>query len=287
MEQLQDLIWQFNLWELKISYMARGSYYCGATCDYTTYPVNRLLALISDSGNSYNFIDCCGKRLELSPGNCYLVPAFQPAWYRLDSDSRFISVHFNLEFLPGIDIFARLENPMVFTDTSILKTLDSCFSSQIGLMDIIKLKQVLWGIASKLTEDELQDLLKSIIFFERHRKVIDFIDANCNAQLRVSQLAALENMSRAAFTRKFTADTGISPKQLVNSRLMRKISQLLHKPGISVKEVAAELNFSSEYVFSRFCSREFGLPPGKLLERERNWNNTSIVESLENENRIN
>lgn len=283
---MRDLIWQFNLWELKISYMARGSYHCGATCDYTTYPVNRLLALISDSGSSYNFIDCCGTRLELSPGNCYIVPAFQPAWYRLDSDSRFISVHFNLEFLPGIDLFARLETPMVFSDPDIFETLDSCFSGQAGLMSIIKLKQLLWGIASKLPEDKLRDLLKSIIFFERHRKVIDFIDANCNAQLRVSELAALENMSRAAFTRKFTSDTGISPKQLVNSRLMRRISHLLHKPGISVKEVAAELNFSSEYVFSRFCRREFGLPPGKLLDRERNWSNISIAESAGNENRI-
>ena len=282
MEQLRDLVWQFNLSELKISYMAKGSYNCGATCNYTTYPVNRLLALISDSGNNYNFIECGKTRLELKPGNCYLIPAFQPAWYRLESDAVFISVHFNVEFLPGIDLFARLKSHMIFSDSNIISKLDSCFMEKSKLSSVFKLKQLLWELTSSISATEIDELMNSIISFERHKKVIDFVEANCNAQLRVSQLAAIENMSRAAFTRKFTADTGIAPKHLINSRLMRKISLLLHKPGISVKEVAAELNFSSEYVFSRFCRREFGVSPGKLLEQEKIWNNIYSINHLKN-----
>ena len=283
MEQLRDMVWQFNLWELKLTYVARGSFSCGATRDVTTYPMNRLLTLLSDSGTPYNFIECGGTRLELHPGETYLVPAFQPAWYRLDSASRFISVHFNLEFLHGIDLFARLKAPLVFTDDTITRTLEECFADRTGFMRILKLKRLLWELAGRLPDEKLADLQRSVLFFERHRKVIDYIENNCSAELRVSKLAALENMSRAAFTRKFTLDTGMSPKQLITARLMQKIGPLLHKPGISIKEVAAELNFSSEYVFSRFCRREFGVPPRKLLEQERKWNDVTNMEFSDHE----
>ena len=76
----------------------------------------------------------------------------------------------------------------------------------------------------------------------------------------MSDLAAISHESREGFTRRFSAATGITPKQLIGRFLMSRALELLNGNG-SLKEIAAELNFSSEFAFSRFFKTQMGEAP--------------------------
>jgi AraC-like DNA-binding protein len=71
----------------------------------------------------------------------------------------------------------------------------------------------------------------------------------------------MSHMRQDVFSRKFTRELGLSPKAFVSRALVRKASLLLGGPGMTVKEAAGRLNFSSEYYFSRFFKQHTGLSP--------------------------
>lgn len=87
--------------------------------------------------------------------------------------------------------------------------------------------------------------------------------------MRVAELAKIARMPRETFTRRFTADTGITPKRFLDRQLLRRASELLRRPHTTAREVAAELEFSSEFVFSRFFRKQSGLSPGLYRRQYR------------------
>ncbi|MEI3002683.1 MAG: hypothetical protein V8T86_17645 [Victivallis sp.] len=57
----------------------------------------------------------------------------------------------------------------------------------------------------------------------RHYSVLtDYLSQHGNASTRVSQLADFLGESREGFTRRFSSETGITPKQLIDRFLMSK-----------------------------------------------------------------
>jgi AraC-like DNA-binding protein len=86
----------------------------------------------------------------------------------------------------------------------------------------------------------------------------------------VSSLAQHASMSRSSFAARFTQLVGVPPlRYLVNWR-MNKAVELLHDKQLTVKEVAIQVGYSSEVVFSQVFKRWSGCPPGlyrhKFLE---------------------
>lgn len=104
----------------------------------------------------------------------------------------------------------------------------------------------------------------------RHYSVLtDYLSQHGNASTRVSQLADFLGESREGFTRRFSSETGISPKQLIDRFLMSKALDLLNG-NASVKEVACLLNFSSEFAFPVFSKSTWAkrrATGGKILCR--------------------
>jgi AraC-like DNA-binding protein len=63
------------------------------------------------------------------------------------------------------------------------------------------------------------------------------------------------------FSRTFTRDMEITPKDFLTRSLMRKASRRLLDPACAIGEVAASLHFSSPYYFSRFFRKHSGQSP--------------------------
>ena len=87
---------------------------------------------------------------------------------------------------------------------------------------------------------------------------------DASAEITVTDLADFMNMRRESFSRKFTRDFRISPKQFLARQLLRKASEMLSNPSQPVREIAKALHFSSEYYFSRFFREHTGMPPGEF-----------------------
>jgi AraC-like DNA-binding protein len=48
-----------------------------------------------------------------------------------------------------------------------------------------------------------------------------------------------------------------------------KILHQASKPGVTVKELAFDLDFESESAFSQYCHRHFGLTASELIKNRR------------------
>ena len=80
-------------------------------------------------------------------------------------------------------------------------------------------------------------------------------------------MAQVMNMGVQSFAKRFSADTGISPRKFFERILAEHAVRLLTGTDRSVKEIAAEMGFDNEYYFSRFFKRHLGLPPGEFRHR--------------------
>jgi transcriptional regulator GlxA family with amidase domain len=79
----------------------------------------------------------------------------------------------------------------------------------------------------------------------------------------VAELAERAALSRAQFTRRFTAHTGLPPaRYMINARVDRA-RQLLADTTMSVTRIAAALGYPDVASFSRQYRQVTGSPPGR------------------------
>ncbi len=265
---------QKNVYELANSLKLKYSHFVRATCVYqrlerTTYNVNRLMFVLENPDGEANYIEDDYNRFELKPGWCYLVPAFHPAMYILNENLRFISIHFRLDFFSGNDIVSGLRRNVAMEDPENTALLDRHFNSGARLFQAILLNSVVYQVIERSMGKEIPMLVEVESKFAPWQQVIEYINRNCLATTGVENLAAAAGMSRGAFTRKFSQETGISPKKFFNRRLAHHAAELLQQPRLTIREVAEKLHFSSEYAFSRFFKSQLGTAPRNYREQLR------------------
>lgn len=80
----------------------------------------------------------------------------------------------------------------------------------------------------------------------------------------VDSLAAYAYMSRAAFSRRFTAMLGRTPMAFVRDVRLRQSAKLLRSTDLSVDTVARRVGFSSRSHFTRAFQQYFGESPARF-----------------------
>ncbi|MEJ3748988.1 AraC family transcriptional regulator [Actinomycetes bacterium KLBMP 9797] len=77
----------------------------------------------------------------------------------------------------------------------------------------------------------------------------------------VAELAGRAGLSRAQFTRRFTAHTGLSPARFLIQARIDRAAQLLTETNMSVTQVASTLGYTDIAYFSRQFTRQTGHSP--------------------------
>ena len=108
-----------------------------------------------------------------------------------------------------------------------------------------------------------------MLALREYNDLAEYLRQKGTAATRVSDLAAARNESREHFTRHFSLRTGITPKVLIDRIITGKCLSLIGE-GYSFKEIANILEFSDEYVFSRFFKRNTGISPRLWRDRQKN-----------------
>ncbi len=255
-----------NRIELRLDHFARGVWPLfdpRPTC----YATNRLLFFLENPNGESNYIADARERLALTPGTMILIPIFHPATVRMDEQVRFVSIHFHLEFASGIDLFADSGRLFHEARPELAGRLDAGFASEQRLALALRLRRTVYEVACDLFEQDGWKSCSAAARFAPYTELLNYLARHCTAQTGVEDLARRMHMSRSGFSRRFTRDTGIAPGRFLARRLLGRATELLHQPRATVREVAAELEFSSEFVFSRFFRREAGISPGKFQRR--------------------
>jgi len=95
--------------------------------------------------------------------------------------------------------------------------------------------------------------------------VITHIDKNLAQPLRVAELARISGLSRAHFSRTFSASEGMSPAEFVLQKRLAYAAKLLTKAGrLSIKDVSSLSGFDDPNYFAKAFRRHFGLPPSEF-----------------------
>ncbi len=103
-----------------------------------------------------------------------------------------------------------------------------------------------------------------------HTKIhqaVRLIKDACQEQMSVSRLARSVKLSRTHFSRRFKAETGLSPSQYIRSIRIKRARELLETSSLSVKEIAALVGAGDESHFLRAFKKVHGLSPTEYRRR--------------------
>jgi AraC family transcriptional regulator len=92
-------------------------------------------------------------------------------------------------------------------------------------------------------------------------RVLAHVEANLGGDLRVDALAQVAGLSRAHFVRRFAAEVGVPPSDLVFALRMDRVERLLTASEMKVAEIAWATGFADANYLAKAFRRHRGLSP--------------------------
>jgi AraC family transcriptional regulator len=100
----------------------------------------------------------------------------------------------------------------------------------------------------------------------RLQRVLDYIEASLDTDIRLEELAAQACLSPYHFSRLFREATGLSPHRYVIDRRVQAARQELARSNFSLVEIALQFGFGSQANFTRVFRKATSLTPGQYRE---------------------
>ena len=231
-------------------------------------PFNRLYFVIKGEG----CIENGEYHHNLIPGNVYLIPAGTK--YNYIGMSAFIKLyfHFELQRLPGIDVFQSLGRAMSMPyDTEKTKRLiDLLEGGTLGDQMFFKgaLNEILGRFYIKMKEDGIAQM--DLSGYYRQKESLYYIEKNLSAQLKIENMAKDMHVSYYSLSRNFKRDTCIGIKEYLEVMLLKKAKHLLLTTDLQLQEIANELQFCDPFYFSRFFRKYEKVPPREYRKKRLN-----------------
>lgn len=99
-------------------------------------------------------------------------------------------------------------------------------------------------------------------------KVRAYVDARIrdSAEIEPDKLAARLGMPRSIFYRRFHEICRVSFREYVYERRMACAAYLLAATDMKVKQIAAHLGYSDQYIFANMFKKFYGVPPGSYTK---------------------
>lgn len=263
-----DLISIFNSAHFVLRHYARG-YYPVSRPSFQALSVNRMFFPLKNPRGKENFIADSFGRHELIPGKMYFIPAFLPAQVRLDGQLYFLSLQANLEIFPGVELFSACPQMLVLPAPPEFDPLMKLFDSddpETHYRNSVRAGSLAFSMLGRMLDHyEPEDFWKPLAL-RKYADLTDFLNRNGNATTSVSDLAREMKMTRENFTRHFTSDTGLSPKQLIDRFVTGRCLNLIQQ-GCPFKEIAEKMNFRDVFAFSRYFKRNMKMTPRDWRDR--------------------
>ncbi|MBC7739313.1 MAG: AraC family transcriptional regulator [Candidatus Saccharibacteria bacterium] len=93
------------------------------------------------------------------------------------------------------------------------------------------------------------------------KRVTDFIAAHLSEPLPIDRLATIAGLSRAHFSRAFTACFGVPPSDYVTAQRMDRIERLLLATEMTVTDIARATGFADPNYLAKAFRRHRGMAP--------------------------
>jgi transcriptional regulator GlxA family with amidase domain len=104
---------------------------------------------------------------------------------------------------------------------------------------------------------------------ERVLHVQGWIEAHHNEPIGIAEMVATAGMSVRNLNRRFTAATGLSPRQYLRRVRIEAAKRLLERRSASLDRVAGDVGYGDTRAFARAFAEVAGLSPGQYRQRFR------------------
>lgn len=232
------------------------------------YPYNTLYLILKGDGQ----IRIGDHTTALLPGHIYLIPPNTLFSCWCENYIEKIYIDFHAEILPGLDVFRgnRLLSSVVPIDdikelitrgtTALPEGEDPAFKylQPTDLAGKLWFDSILLKLMSQLLPDDWQAPATQVL---RHRAILDEIETNLSASLRMGDIARRHGWHPSALSRAFQKDFGCSIKEYSENLLSARLRQELVTTDKTIRELAAQYQFNDAYYMSAFFKRREGVSP--------------------------
>jgi AraC family transcriptional regulator len=115
-------------------------------------------------------------------------------------------------------------------------------------------------------------------------RVLDYIEANLEGDLRIDRMASIACLSRYHFARAFRLAVGQPPHRYVSTRRLERAKALLTRGDRPLVDIALSLGFSGQANFTRAFRQATGHAPGRYRQtagsRRAKFSLTDVRRSL-------
>ena len=251
--------------------MARAAVVRGYECHVrgNAMSVNRLLMVFEDDDAHFYKLRNPNTRNQfpIRAGFLYFIPCNLEVELDISPAVSFLSLHFNLDLFYGFDVFGKSQRCEMLEAPARVSAAKRTLEQDDELRALCRINALILDLCATWLPPQTIDLQKGLMACRKYTTILDFVRNSADAATTVEALADMMGMRNDVFSRTFTRDMGITPKDFLAKTMMRKAARMLHAPGTTVRAVAANLNFSSEYYFSRFFKKHSGQPP-KMFQRD-------------------
>ncbi len=212
-----------------------------------------------------------GKRIAASAGDAILFhPGDSYSAFCNGNCCNFLVTFFTLEAGNCPDIFKQCNSAGVYSADAVRQAskrfcrayLDACENTAASLRLYALFLSFLAELFPYLGTQDCFYAQPDKIPPQKINCLLAYIEAHIEKNIPVKELAALMGMSEKYFIQFFHAHIGYSPKQYMTSRRMEYCLGLLSDERLTVSEIAARLQFSDRYAFSKAFKKYYGEAPG-------------------------
>ena len=226
-------------------------------------PFNSLCLCVQENPADPSWVELPEKniRFNYEENVCHFVTCDTPMRIRFTTANRHLCIHFRYELIPGVDLFSGIHQRYIINNKRLSGKIKSVFKEPDPLRRLARAEAVTTEMFLDYWPENLPLNLQEMAEFS---DLFQYVRNNLDSQMGIADLAGRMGWSDAYFSRRFKTVFHITPKQYLVRELFARTIQLLNDSSKSIKEIAYELGFSSEFNFSRFVTRYSGHAPSKL-----------------------
>lgn len=205
-----------------------------------------------------------------TPGSVLFFPPNQRYHYRYAGGNQlcYYWVHFTGSYAE------RFLSECGFSPLPFLKRSERESSATAKFRRLFELYEEQSPLQNHLLSCALEQLLLSIaLSIEKHPKAVHlekslrYIHSAYHTDIRIPELAKMENLSHSRYIALFREQTGLSPTTYLIGLRMRIACELLQTTDLSVGQIALTVGYSDAHFFSKLFKKYVGISPKQYRQK--------------------
>lgn len=228
-------------------------------------PFSRLYYTLRGEGSLFG----SGQTIRLRAGCVCLVPAGLNFSYRCDETMEQLFFHVNLTHSNGIDLFRSCRE--VYTRMAgkeELERLRLLYGSK-NPADAFRLQGLLTGELAGFMEQAAIGEKQTGACSHLVEQMFALAGSPVCAGNHVRSLARQLHVSESTLSRRFRAETGMTPGDYLEQLVISRACRLLLMQDHTIAQVAEELGFSDQFYFTKYFKRRMQVTPSVYRKQMR------------------